>query len=103
MPEMETAEVAVILRSYGIAEEIVASVVNCFHADEKQWVDFMMRFESGLEEPDPKRARNRTTSTIARSSNNFASSSEDRPGERNRCVLFDLGLSPPMKSMSHCW
>jgi hypothetical protein len=94
MPDMETAEVADILRSYGIAEEIVAPVVNCIHADEKRWVDFMMRFEPGLEEPDPKQARNRIV-TIAHSSNNLASISEDRPGERNRCVLFHLGFVAP--------
>jgi len=94
MPEIETAEVAYILRSYRLAEEIVAPVVNSIHADEKRWVDFMMRFEPGLEEPDPKRARNRTL-TIARSSNNFASISEDRPGERNRCVLFNHAFVAP--------
>jgi hypothetical protein len=69
-------------------------VVNCIHADEKRWVDFMMRFEPGFEEPDPKRARNRNL-TIARSSNNFASISEDCPGERNRCVLCNLGFVAP--------
>jgi hypothetical protein len=65
--------------------------VNSIHADEKRWVDFMMRFEPGLEEPDPKRARNRTL-TSARCSNNFASISEDRPAERNRSVLFNLAF-----------
>jgi predicted membrane protein (TIGR00267 family) len=25
--------------------------------DRKRWIDFMMRFELGLEEPDPRRAR----------------------------------------------
>jgi hypothetical protein len=94
MPDIKTAEVADILRSYGIVEEIVAPVVNCIHANEKRCVDFRMRFEPGLEEPDPKRARNRNL-TIARSSTNFASISEDRPGERNRCVLFDLGFVAP--------
>jgi hypothetical protein len=33
------------------------SVVTALQADQKRWVDFMMRFELGLEEPDPKRAR----------------------------------------------
>jgi vacuolar iron transporter family protein len=58
MPEKEAAEVADVLRSYGLAEDMVASVVNSIRADKKRWVDFMMRFELGLEEPDPKRARN---------------------------------------------
>jgi VIT1/CCC1 family predicted Fe2+/Mn2+ transporter len=58
MPEEEAAEVAGILRSYGLGEEMVASVVKSIRADKKRWVDFMMRFELGLEEPDPKRARN---------------------------------------------
>jgi len=58
MPEEEAAEVAGVLRSYGLGEDMVASVVNSIRADKKRWVDFMMRFELGLEEPDPKRARN---------------------------------------------
>ena len=58
LPEKEAAEVAEILRSYGLAEDMVAPVVNSIRADKTRWVDFMMRFELGLEEPDPKRARN---------------------------------------------
>jgi predicted membrane protein (TIGR00267 family) len=42
----------------------VAKVVNAVRADPKRWVDFMMRFELGLEEPDPRRAT-RSASTIA--------------------------------------
>lgn len=30
--------------------------MNSIAADRKRWVDFMMRFEFGLERPDPKRA-----------------------------------------------
>lgn len=66
MPEKEAAEVADVLRSYGLGEGMVASVVNSIRADKKRWVDFMMRFELGLEEPDPKRARN-SALTIAMS------------------------------------
>jgi VIT1/CCC1 family predicted Fe2+/Mn2+ transporter len=58
MPEAEEAEVADVLRSYSLEEEQVATVVNSIRADKKRWVDFMMRFELSLEEPDPKRARN---------------------------------------------
>ena len=64
MPDEEAAEVAGILRSYGLEEVMVASVVQAIRADKNRWVDFMMRFELGLEEPDPKRARN-SAMTIA--------------------------------------
>ncbi len=58
MPEAEAAEVAGVLRSYGLADDKAAAVVDSIRADKKRWVDFMMRFELGLEAPDPKRARN---------------------------------------------
>src|ERR1700677_1012411 len=45
MPEEEAAEVAAVLRSYGLAADKVAAVVNSIRADKKRWVDFMMRFE----------------------------------------------------------
>ena len=64
MPETEAAEVADVLRSYGLEEDKAAAVVNSIRADRKRWVDFMMRFELGLEEPDPKRA-SRSALTIA--------------------------------------
>jgi VIT1/CCC1 family predicted Fe2+/Mn2+ transporter len=64
MPETEAAEVADVLRSYGLEEEKAAAVVNSIRADKKRWVDFMMRFELGLEAPDPMRAR-RSALTIA--------------------------------------
>src|SRR4249920_2687977 len=44
MPEQEAAEVADVLRSYGLTEENVTPVVNSIRADRKRWVDFMMRF-----------------------------------------------------------
>lgn len=64
MPEQEAAEVAEVLRSYGLEENEAAKVVKSIRADKKRWVDFMMRFELGLEEPDPKRA-SRSAFTIA--------------------------------------
>jgi VIT1/CCC1 family predicted Fe2+/Mn2+ transporter len=63
-PEAEASEVADILRTYGLGEEMVWPVVNSIRADTKRWVDFMMRFELGLEEPDPKRA-SKSAFTIA--------------------------------------
>lgn len=64
MPEQEAAEVAEVLRSYGLENNNVKSVVNSIRSDKKRWVDFMMRFELGLEEPNPKRA-SRSAFTIA--------------------------------------
>src|SRR5262249_24334370 len=64
MPETEAAEVADVFRSYGLNDDTVATVVNAIRGDKRRWVDFMMRFELGLEEPDPRRAR-RSALTIA--------------------------------------
>jgi VIT1/CCC1 family predicted Fe2+/Mn2+ transporter len=58
LPEKEREEVAEVFRDYGMAEEAIAPVVAAISADRKRWVDFMMRFELGFEEPDPLRARN---------------------------------------------
>jgi len=64
VPHKEIAEVTDILRSYGLDEDDAARVVKSIKADKKRWVDFMMRFELGLEEPDPKRA-SRSAFTIS--------------------------------------
>jgi len=56
VPAREVAEVTDILRSYGLDAADAARVTGSIKADPKRWVDFMMRFELGLEEPDPKRA-----------------------------------------------
>ena len=57
MPEREAEEVAGIFRGYGMREEHVQHVVSAIRADQTRWVDFMMRFELGLELPNPARAR----------------------------------------------
>lgn len=64
LPVIETEEVAKVFRDYGLTEEQMAPVVNAITGDQKRWVDFMMRFELGLEEPEPKRAA-RSAGTIA--------------------------------------
>ena len=56
-PREEMAEVADIFRDYGLSDEEITPVVEAMRNRPKQWVDFMMRFELGLEKPDPKRAR----------------------------------------------
>src|ERR1700691_4183846 len=64
MPEEEAAEVAQVFRAYGLNEETVGIVVKAIRSNRKRWVDFMMKFELGLEPPDPNRAR-RSALTIA--------------------------------------
>ena len=54
--EREVGEVETILKDFGLEGEPLRSVVTAITADRKRWVDFMMRFELGLEPPDPKRA-----------------------------------------------
>jgi len=58
LPDKEREEVADVFRGYGMSEQDIAPVVTAIASDQQRWVDFMMRFELGLEEPDPKRARN---------------------------------------------
>jgi VIT1/CCC1 family predicted Fe2+/Mn2+ transporter len=52
----ERAEVDAILGEYGIPAEARGGVIAALAARPVQWVDFMMRFELGLEAPDPRRA-----------------------------------------------
>jgi VIT1/CCC1 family predicted Fe2+/Mn2+ transporter len=58
LPETEAAEVAQVFRDYGLPEETVTAVVGAIRSSRKRWVDFMIKFELGLAEPDPRRARN---------------------------------------------
>lgn len=57
MPGQEAEEVADIFRNYGLTDEQVAPLVAAISASPARWVDFMMRFELGLEPPNPARAR----------------------------------------------
>lgn len=54
--EAEKAEVTDVFTSYGLTGEESAPIVEALSKRPKAWVDFMMRFELGLEEPDPRRA-----------------------------------------------
>ena len=56
VPAQERAEVAEVFRKYGLQESSIAPIVAAIEADPIQWIDFMMRFELGMEPPDPKRA-----------------------------------------------
>ncbi len=55
-PEREKWEVAAILHRYGVRGEVLRQAVDAIASDRRKWVDFMMRFELELSEPDPNRA-----------------------------------------------
>lgn len=56
IPEVEAEEVASLFRSYKLDEPTITTLVNAIRADKDRWVDFMMKFELGLERPDSSRA-----------------------------------------------
>jgi len=56
LPEVEREEVAHVFREYGLGEAEIEPILKAFQNNHPAWVDFMMRFELGLEEPDPRRA-----------------------------------------------
>jgi VIT1/CCC1 family predicted Fe2+/Mn2+ transporter len=56
IPEEEMAEVSRVFQQYGLTTQESAPVVEALSRRPDAWVDFMMRYELGLEEPDPKRA-----------------------------------------------
>ena len=56
IPEEEENEVAAVFAGYGLTREDVAPVLKALRARPEAWVDFMMRFELGLDEPNPRRA-----------------------------------------------
>jgi len=55
-PGAERAEVAAVFASYGLTAKEAAPIVEALSQRPAAWVDFMMRFELGIEAPDPKRA-----------------------------------------------
>jgi VIT1/CCC1 family predicted Fe2+/Mn2+ transporter len=56
IPEEEMREVAEVFESYGLSREETWPIVQALRKNPQHWIDFMMRFELGLEKPDPKRA-----------------------------------------------
>jgi vacuolar iron transporter family protein len=58
VPEREKQEVREVFADYGLDENAQNLVVEALAKDKDKWVDFMMKFELGLEKPDINRARN---------------------------------------------
>ncbi len=55
-PDEERREVRLILTEQGLDRPTADMVVEALTRDRHRWVDFMMRFELGLEKPDAARA-----------------------------------------------
>ena len=56
VPDKERQEVADVMIEYGVNIDLAANVALAISQNKDKWVDFMMRFELGLEQPDKKRA-----------------------------------------------
>ena len=54
--ETERQEVKDVFAQYGLSPQSQELIVDELAKDEDKWVDFMMRYELGLEKPDAKRA-----------------------------------------------
>ena len=56
VPEKEKEEVKEFFAGLGLSEEVQQQAVEEMTKDKDRWVDFMMKYELGLDKPDPKRA-----------------------------------------------
>jgi VIT1/CCC1 family predicted Fe2+/Mn2+ transporter len=56
VPHREEEEIYEILMEYGVSREDSTPVVKALRQNPEKWIEFMMRFELGLEEPDEKRS-----------------------------------------------
>ena len=58
IPEEEKKEVKVVFAHYGLNELTQNTIADELAKDKDKWVDFMMKYELGLEKPNVNRARN---------------------------------------------
>lgn len=56
LPEQEKAEVKEVFAEFGLSEKLQDEIANEMALNKDKWVDFMMRYELGLEKPEPNRA-----------------------------------------------
>ena len=56
LPEVEKKEVKDFFAELGLSEEVQEKATMEVIKDDDRWVEFMMKYELGLEKPDPKRA-----------------------------------------------
>ncbi len=58
VPEKEKQEVRDVFAEMGLSKDTQDIIAEEMAKDKEKWVDFMMKYELGLDKPDPKRARN---------------------------------------------
>ena len=58
IPEEEKKEVRLVFAQYGLNELAQNTIADELAKDKDKWVDFMMKYELGLEKPNVNRARN---------------------------------------------
>ncbi|PWK79100.1 putative membrane protein (TIGR00267 family) [Mucilaginibacter oryzae] len=56
VPEQEKTEVKEVFAGFGLSKQLQDQIADELAKDKKQWVEFMMRYELGLEEPNANRA-----------------------------------------------
>jgi vacuolar iron transporter family protein len=56
VPEIEKQELKTFFSSLGLSDDIQNQAVEEVSKDKEKWVELMMKYELGLEKPDPKRA-----------------------------------------------
>lgn len=58
IPDKEKEEVKQVFAEYGLNEQTQNLIADELAKDKHKWVDFMMKYELGMEKPDTNRARN---------------------------------------------
>jgi VIT1/CCC1 family predicted Fe2+/Mn2+ transporter len=57
VPDMEKAEIKEIFKAYGLSDHAQNIIVEELSQDKDKWVEFMMKYELGLDKPNANRAR----------------------------------------------
>lgn len=57
VPDRERDEVREFFSGLGLSKDVQERAVDEMTKDKDKWVDFMMKYELGLDKPDPQRAR----------------------------------------------
>lgn len=56
VPEREKEEVREVFAEMGLSPALQSAIADELAKDKSKWIDFMMKYELGLDEPDPNRA-----------------------------------------------